>query len=469
MTNIVIESGKYMMIVLIGLYVYQGFYALFGQSDEKKIRALRIQDMVLLSIHFLAFFSMYLKILDARILILYVMQFSMILATIWSYTKIYPKASRLVLNNMCCLLTIGFIIITRLSLDKSLKQSIFVFCGLLLSFAVPIMIRKFRFLGKLRKLYAGVGIMALGAVLIIGQVSGGAKLGFYIGSIGVQPSEFVKILFVFFVASSFHYSVKFGNVVSTTVLVAFHVLILTVSKDLGAALIIFVVYLVMLYVATRQPLYALAGLGAGGVASVLAYFLFDHVKVRVNVWLNPFADYINAGYQVAQSLFAIGTGGWFGTGLFQGKAHAIPVAAEDFVFSAISEEMGLLFAIGMLMICINSYMIILDIAKQIQDRFYRLLALGLGTCYIFQTFLTVGGALNFIPSTGVTLPFVSYGGSSALSTILMFAVIQGLYILKEEEEEFERKRQQRQTKNLAKRETKRGTTQKEREQRTRKN
>ena len=127
----------------------------------------------------------------------------------------------------------------------------------------------------------------------------------------------------------------------TTAVAAFHVLILVVSKDLGAALIIFIVYLAMLYVATRQPLYVVAGLGAGSAASVAAYYLFSHVRTRVIVWKDPFAAYDNGGYQVAQSLFAIGTGGWFGLGLFQENRNDPRGRAEDFIFSAIAEEMGL--------------------------------------------------------------------------------------------------------------------------------
>ena len=160
-----------------------------------------------------------------------------------------------------------------------------------------------------------MGIVSLGAVVVAGRVSYGAKLGFDIAGISVQPSELVKIVFVFFVASSFKKSLEFKNVVITTALAAFHVLILVASKDLGAALIIFMVYLTMLYVATRQPLYILAGLGAGSAASVVAYHLFNHVRVRVLAWKDPLAAYDNGGYQVAQSLFAIGTGGWFGMGL----------------------------------------------------------------------------------------------------------------------------------------------------------
>jgi cell division protein FtsW (lipid II flippase) len=278
----------------------------------------------------------------------------------------------------------------------------------------------------------------------MGQVSYGAKLGFTIGGISIQPSELVQIIFVFFVAASFKRSLEFKNIVFTTAIAALHVLILVVSKDLGAALIIFVVYLTMLYVATHQPLYLVAGLGAGSAASVLAYYLFDHVKTRVVVWRDPFACYDDGGYQVAQSLFAIGTGGWFGMGLYQGAPDTIPVADEDFIFSAISEEMGLIFALCMILICVSCYIMFLNIAMQLHNMFYKMVALGLGTCYIFQVFLTIGGVTKFIPSTGVTLPLVSYGGSSLLSTLIMFAIIQGLYILREDEEEdIERRKKER--------------------------
>ena len=277
---------------------------------------------------------------------------------------------------------------------------------------------------------------------MVGSVSGGAKLGFEIAGFGIQPSEFVKIIFVFYAAASLNRSTEFRDVVITTVVAAFHVLILVVSKDLGAALIIFVVYLVMLYVATRQPLYIFAGLGAGSVAAIAAYHLFNHVRVRVIVWQDPFASYQDGGYQVAQSLFAIGTGSWFGTGLGQGKADAIPVAEEDFIFSAIAEEMGLIFALCMILICLSCYVMFLNIAMRLRNHFYKLVALGLGTCYIFQTFITIGGVTKFIPSTGVTLPLVSYGGSSVMSTLIMFGIIQGLYILREDEEEdLERKKE----------------------------
>ena len=439
-----------MMIFLIAIYAYQCFIVFSYENEQSKRRIYRSQNTITFLIHFMAFAGMYFKTSENKILFFYLAQAVMLAAIVLLYTKCYPKMSRLVLNNMCMLLVIGLIMITRLSYNKAVKQCIIIGASIVISLLVPIFIRKIKGLSNWKVLYGMIGILALGAVVIVGQVSGGAKLGFTIGGIGIQPSEFVKIIFVFFVASSFYHSVKFSNVIMTTIVAAFHVLILVISKDLGAALIIFVVYLIMLYVATKQPFYALAGIGAGSVAAVVAYRLFSHVKVRVQVWKDPFAIYENGGYQVAQSLFAIGTGSWFGTGLFQGRADAIPVADEDFIFSAIAEEMGLIFALCMILICVSCYVMFLNIAMQLENRFYKYVALGLGTCYIFQTFLTIGGVTKFIPSTGVTLPLVSYGGSSVLSTLLMFAIIQGLYILKEdEEEEFEKKRQQKQARETA--------------------
>lgn len=129
-------------------------------------------------------------------------------------------------------------------------------------------------------------------------------------------------------------------------------------------------------------------------------------------------------------------------GLYQGSPELIPVAETDFIFSAIAEELGLIFALCLILVCVSCYVMFLNIAMELYNTFYKLIALGLGTCYIFQVFLTLGGVTKFIPSTGVTLPLVSYGGSSLLSTMIMFGIIQGLYIVREDEEKkLERKRE----------------------------
>ena len=150
---------------------------------------------------------------------------------------------------------------------------------------------------------------------------------------------------------------------------------------------------------------------------------------------NPWADIDNTGYQITQSLFAIGTGGWFGMGLCQGMPNRIPVVEKDFIFAAISEEMGAIFAICVLLICLGCFIQFYDDRNPDAGHVYKIIAVGLGMEYVVQVFLTVGGVTKFIPSTGVTLPFVSYGGSSIVTTFLLFSIIQGLYIIKRNDEE----------------------------------
>ena len=172
----------------------------------------------------------------------------------------------------------------------------------------------------------------------------------------------------------------------------------------------------------------------GCLAALAGSKLFSHVRVRIEAWKDPFASIHGGGWQVAQALFAIGTGGWFGMGLYQGMPDKIPLGSSDFVFASISEELGGAFAVCIVLVCFSCFLMFLNIAMQIKDQFYKLIALGLGCVYGVQVFLNVGGVIKFIPSTGLTLPLVSYGGSSILCTIIMFAIIQGLYIMRQDEE-----------------------------------
>lgn len=443
MINIIVELAKYLIIILMAAYTFSCFSIFIQKEGKDEKRVLLRQNVLMFILHFIAYAVIFLKTEEKRVLYFYLAQVVYFIGVIVLYNVIYPNVSRLIVNNMCMLLCIGFIMITRLSFISGVKQFIFAILGFVFGLVVPVIIRKMKSLANLTYLYAGVGFAALAVVAVFAEDSGGAQLGFTIAGFGIQPSEFVKILFVFFVAASLQNHTNFKQVVITTAIAAAHVLVLVLSTDLGAALIYFVVYLVMLYVATRQPLYAAAGIGAGSVAAVIGYRLFAHIKVRVAAWKDPFSAYNNGGYQVAQSLFAIGTGGWFGMGLYQGSPELIPVRESDFIFSAIAEELGLIFALCLILVCVSCYVMFLNVAMEIHNQFYKLVALGLGTCYIFQTFLTVGGVTKFIPSTGVTLPLVSYGGTSLLSTMIMIGIIQGLYIIREDEEKKEKIRERR--------------------------
>ena len=434
MIDLIVELSRYAFIILIAMYTFLSFSVLRKKNQEEINHGWKVQNLITFLIHLLAFGVIFIQTWQIRILIFYLLQFFLLQAVLVFTRLIYPQINRLVLNNMCFLLMIGFVILTRLSFDRAVRQFQIAAGALLVSLIVPVLIRKCAFLQRIPWVYGIAGLLLLLAVALVGKEDSGANLSLVLGDFSFQPMEAVKLTFVFFAAARLAGSTEFKDVVLTTVLAGLHVLVLVFSTDLGGALLFFVTYLVMLYVATKKRRYFLSGLGAGVLAALVGYRLFYHVRVRVLAWTDPFSVIDNEGYQITQSLFAIGTGGWLGMGLYQGMPNKIPVVEEDFIFSAIAEEMGGIFAIWLVLIWMSCFMMFINISMQIKNNFYKYTALGFGTLYGFQVFLTIGGAIRFIPSTGVTLPLVSYGGSSIVSSIVMFAVIQGMYLLKEDEE-----------------------------------
>ena len=345
---------------------------------------------------------MYIMKQDVKYIGFYFVQLIYLIIFIAFYYILYPKASRLLVNNMCMLMAVGFIMIARLNFDKCVKQFVIAVLGTVIMFMVPWLLKTVKSFRNFGWIYCITGLVLLCAVLLGSKVYG-ANLTLSIGAFSVQPAEFVKILYVMFVASMFNKSTTFKQTCIVTAFAALHVIILVLSTDLGAALIFFVVYIAMLYIATRKLAYAGAGLIAGAGASVIAYKLFAHVRARVIVWRTPWEYIDTSGYQICQSLFAI------------------------------SEEFGLIFSIALFLVCLNNLILMMNIASRCKTLFYRLVAVGLGVTYGVQVFLTVGGAIKFIPMTGVTLPFVSYGGSSILSSLIMFALINGMYTMRQDE------------------------------------
>lgn len=435
MVNVIIEVSKYLLVLLMALYTYWNFSYFRFREEWQQNRVCGRQNAAMFLMHFVAFVVLYLKSEDERVVLFYIAQVIFFSVYLGLYRLFYRKMSRILANNMCMLLAIGFIMLTRLSFEKAVRQFVIVAAAALITGIIPFILQRAWQLAQIPWLYGGLGLLLLILVWIVGNNSFGAQLSLSIAGFQFQPSEFVKISFVFFVAAMFYRSTDFKTIAVTTAMAAAHVLVLVLSKDLGSALIFFLTYLTMLFVATSSWLYLGAGLAAGCGASVVAYALFSHVRVRVAAWKNPWADIDNRGYQITQSLFAIGTGGWFGMGLYQGMPYKIPVVEKDFVFAAISEELGGIFAVCVLLVCLGCFLQFMLLASRMDAMFYKLIAFGLGMVYGTQVLLTAGGVTKFIPSTGVTLPFVSYGGSSILSTFIVFTVIQGLYILKRDDEE----------------------------------
>lgn len=439
MVNVITEISKYILLLVMIVYTFHCFYTVRRQDEEEKKSLLYQQLLMIFAIDGIAFLVIYLNQRKIEILLFFAEMMAMFILLQFLYRIFYRNASILLLNNMCMLMSIGFIMLCRLNLSLAQRQLIMAAAGNGIALLIPLLIRKMKFLKDMEWIYAGVGIALLIIVLVAGKTSYGAKLNI----LGIQPSEFIKISFVFFMAALLAKSRDFRTVVIATVVAAAHVLILVLSVDLGSAVIFFITYLIMIYVATQNAGYLLLGVTGGSGASVAGYYLFGHVRQRISAWKDPMSVYENEGYQVVQSLFAIGTGGWFGMGLCQGSPEKIPVVLNDFIFSAICEELGGAFAVCLILVCMSFFLLIVNIAIHIKKRFYKLIALGLGVEYAFQVFLTIGGATKFIPMTGVTLPLVSYGGSSLISTIFLLAIIQGLYILREDEDiEIERRKKE---------------------------
>lgn len=451
MVHIIASASRFSFIILIAIYTYYCFAALKSNiSYRRQEKLYKKQTTLIYAILLNGNLVLFLVLNDIRVLGLMVCEMLLFVITLLIYKKIYENASKSLVNNMCMLLAISFIILTRLDMEKAIKQFVFSSAAVVITCFIPLLVAKLKVWNRLRFLYGVVGIAGLSFVLVAASTTYGAKLSISIGPVVLQPSEFIKIIFIFFSACMLQETTEFSHVVKTTVIAALHVLILVASRDLGGALIYLITYLVMLYVASQKPIYLFLGIGSGALASVVAYYLFAHVRDRVIAWKDPLSVIDDQGYQISQSLFAIGSGGWFGSGLGLGMPDKIPVVTTDFVFAAISEEMGAVFAICVIFICISCFLMIFNISMQIKDYFYKLIALGIGTLYGTQTFLALGGVTKFIPSTGVTLPLVSYGGSSLLSTIIIFAIIQGLYVLQFDEgdedervEQSSKKRRQR--------------------------
>ena len=336
---------------------------------------------------------------------------------------------------------LGYVMIARLSERLAGLQTTWTFIGIAVFIAVLVFVERINDLSRYTWHFfaAGAGLLLLPLVPGLGFSSGGARIWVNLGPINFQPGEFAKLALALFFAG---YLAERGRLISTSTrrlgpftipeardllpLVAawgFSVVIMVGQKDLGSSLLFFTLFVVMVWVATEKTSYLVIGLGLFAAACVVAYNLFDHVQTRVAVWIDPWSRYEGKGYQIAQAMFALGNGGVTGTGLGRGLPQRIPEAKNDFIFAAIGEEMGLLGATIVLL----SFMVIigagLRIALRTQRPFEKLLATGLTTIIGVQAFIIIGGVIRVVPLTGITLPFVSYGGSSLVANYALLALL----------------------------------------------
>lgn len=350
-----------------------------------------------------------------------------------------PGADPAILPIVFTLSGIGITFVTRLQPDASLGQVIFLFLGVALMVGTLAVVKNLEVVKRYKYVLGIAGIILLVLPMFIGTEIYGSKLWIKIGSFQFQPGEFAKVLIVLFLAGYLAENRELLSISNRTVLgikfprlrllyplfIVWGVCLLVVAfeRDLGSALLFYTIFLIMLYVATGRVSYVIIGLALLAVGAFGMYQIMSHVQVRVAIWLDPFSDAQNLGYQIVQSLFSLADGGLAGVGIGKGMADIIPVVASDMIFAAIGEEMGLLGGSAVLLLFMLFAVRGLTTAARAKSDLAAFSAAGLTAAISFQAFTIVGGVTKLIPLTGVTLPFMSQGGSSLLASFVIVGLL----------------------------------------------
>lgn len=353
-----------------------------------------------------------------------------------------PYADPYLLPLAALLTGIGVTLIYRIDPDQALRQGVWVAIGLVLFVAGIILMRDYR---KLESIKYTLGLTAVVLLILpalpgIGRTINGATLWVDLGPFVFQPGELAKVMIVIFLASYLRdrrdvltgahwYSLPPIRHLGPLIVVwGAAIVVLILTNDLGGGLLYFSVFIAMLYIATGRLLYVIGGLGLFVAGALAVYRITPHVADRVSIWLDPWSDPSGAGYQLVQSIYAISSGGLFGSGLGRGALFTldggtyIPFLETDFIYSALVQELGLAGGAALILIYVLFVYRGFHVAMTAQDGFSKLLIGGLTATFAIQAFLILGGVTGLIPLTGITLPFVSYGGSSVVANLLILGL-----------------------------------------------
>lgn len=339
--------------------------------------------------------------------------------------RYFPEGDKHIFIFASVLSVIGIAMIYRLDTASAIKQLIWFavsVTGFILTVVILPDLKRFC---NLRYLFLVGTIIFMGMAIFIGTEINGSRNWVVVAGFSFQPSEFGKLFFVAYLASALKdYQNSFKELIQPGLVVMACLGFMVLQKDLGSALIFFGISITMLYIATSKTKYVLACIGLFAVGATISYKLFDHVRLRVMIWKNPWPYANNQSYQVVQSMFSIASGGFTGTGLGLGHPEYVPINTSDFIFAAICEELGILTGFAIIIIYFLLFYRCMRAAVNAEDNFSRLLAVGFSSMIASQVLVIVGGVINMIPLTGITMPLVSYGGTSMLITFLALGVIQ---------------------------------------------
>lgn len=331
------------------------------------------------------------------------------------------------------LMTIGIVTIYRISPALGLKQLVWALIGILTFYLTYFIIRAMRRLENLTTLYLGFSILFFLLTLIFGKELNGSKNWIVFGNdtFSIQLSEITKILLMFLIASfytKFQGKLERNGLKHTSYYLMFVMYLfigfLFMQKDLGTAVVFMGIYTCLQFIYDKDRAAIFVNISIMIIGAVLSYFLFGHVRKRVLIWLNPLGAINGKAEQVTEALFAIGEGGFFGSGIGMGYPSLVSVNESDFIFAVICEEMGVLMGIGIIMLFMLLIYRAVKIALNQEFIFYRILALAVAILFAIHAFLNIGGVIKLIPMTGLTLPFVSYGGSAMISSFVALGILQ---------------------------------------------
>ncbi len=350
-----------------------------------------------------------------------------------------PGADPAILPIVFVLSGIGITFVTRLAPTLAMNQVTWLFLSVAAMVVTLFVVRNLDELADYKFTIGIIGVALILLPMVFGTEQGGSKLWLRLGSFSFQPGELAKIAIVLFLASFFAANRELLSVSSRKIgpltlprprmlapvlcMWGLSLLIVVFERDLGSALLFFTIFVVMIYVTTGRASYVLISVALLAAGAVGCYFLFNHVRVRFNIWLDPFADAQGGGLQIVQSLYSLADGGLFGAGVGRGMPRLIPVVESDFIFSAIGEEMGLLGGSAVLLLFMLFAVRGFATAARAKSDMAAFTATGLTTSVCFQAFLIVAGVTKFMPLTGVTLPFMSQGGSSLLASFIIVGLL----------------------------------------------
>ncbi|MBC2579549.1 FtsW/RodA/SpoVE family cell cycle protein [Clostridium sp. DJ247] len=338
--------------------------------------------------------------------------------------KFFSDGDKYIFIFSSILSVIGMVMLYRINMGDSIKQIIWFAIGVTGFILIVVLLPDLKSFSKYKYLYLAFTILFMGMAIFIGTEINGSKNWVFIGSYGFQPSEFGKLFLAAYLASTLKDYENFKDLLIPGLVVMVCLGFMVLQKDLGSALIIFGMAITMLYIATSKFKYIASCFALLAIGATISYKLFDHVRIRVLIWRDPWPYANDKSYQVVQSMFSIASGGLTGSGLGLGHPEYVPVNTTDFIFAALCEELGILMGFGIIILYFLLFYRCMRAAVYSEDKFSRLLAVGYSAMIASQVLVIIGGVMNAIPLTGITLPLVSYGGSSMLITFFSLGIIQ---------------------------------------------